>query len=65
MWLLTEWERVHVPSLYIQLLPPTTWEVTNTQGHLSESKKQIQTQSAATAKRVSSGGGIIFAREGS
>lgn len=45
---------LHVPSLYIQLVPPTDREMTGTLGHLSGSNEQIQTQKATKAKRVSS-----------
>lgn len=45
---------VHEPSLYIQLVPPTDWEMTVTLGHLSGSNEQIQTQKATEAKRVNS-----------
>lgn len=42
------------PSLYIQLVPPTDWDMTSTLGHLSGSKEHIHTQKATKAKRVSS-----------
>lgn len=45
---------LRVPSLYIQLVPPTDQEITVTLGHLSGSNEQIQTQRATQAKRVNS-----------
>lgn len=55
---------LHVPSLYIQLVPPTDREMTGTQDHLSGSNEQIQTQKATKAKRVNSREGNCGQRQG-
>lgn len=46
---------LHVPSLYIQLVPPVDLEMTGTLGHLSGSNGQLRPQKATEAKGFSSG----------